>query len=169
MTPDRQARPSKSQLKRESLALQALGEQLIKMPAATFTSIPLPEQLREAVELARSMTRRRALYRQRQYIGRLMREIDASEIRRAIEENEQRHQQAARSFHHVERWRDRLINEGDALLGELLEEFPAADRQHVRQLTREAQRERDGDQPPRHARLLFRYLQKLASDSAGGH
>lgn len=159
-------KPSKSQLKRESLALQKLGEQLISMPAARFHDLPMPDTLREAVEQARGMTGRRALYRQRQYIGKLMRDIDASEIRAAIDEDEQRQRQAARNFHHIESWRDRLLTEGDSLLGELLEEFPAIDRQHVRQLIREAQRERDTEKPPRHARLLFRYLQKLAGARA---
>ncbi len=159
-------KPSKSQLKRESLALQKLGEQLISMPAARFQGIPMPDTLREAVQQARGMTGRRALYRQRQYIGKLMREIDASQIRDAIEQDEQRHQQAARIFHHIEAWRDRLLAEGDSLLGELLEEFPTIDRQHIRQLIREAQRERDADKPPRHARLLFKYLQKLAGARA---
>lgn len=164
MVSDNDARPSKSQLKRESLALQKLGEQLISMPMSQFLRIPMPEDLRAAVQQARGMTRRRALYRQRQYIGKLMREIDASQIREALEQQEQRQRQAARGFHHIETWRDRLIAEGDVLLGELLEEFPVADRQHVRQMIREARRERDATLPPRHARLLFRYLQQLANE-----
>ena len=168
MTTDKESKPSKSQLKRESLALQKLGEQLISMPAARFLGIPMPDELRAAVQQARGMKRRRALYRQRQFIGKLMREIDASQIREAIEQDEQRQRQSARSFHHIENWRDRLIAEGDVLLGELLKEFPEIDRQHVRQLVREAQREHDADQPPRHARALFRYLQKLAGERVTG-
>lgn len=168
MTPDQDPKPSKSQLKRESLALQKLGEQLISMPAARFLSIPMPDQLREAVQQARSMTRRRALYRQRQFIGKLMREIDASQIREAIEQDEERQRQNARSFHHIETWRDRLLDQGDILLGELLAEFPAIDRQHIRQLIREAQRERDAGKAPRHARMLFRYLQEIAGARRAG-
>ena len=164
MSSDDHSKPSKSQLKRESLALQKLGEQLISMPAARFQSVPMPDELREAVQQARGMSKRRALYRQRQYIGKLMREIDAEQIRLAIEQDEERQRRAARSFHHIETLRDRLLEEGESLLGELLQEFPQLDRQHVRQLIREAQRERDAEKPPRHARLLFRYLQRLAGE-----
>ena len=73
-----QKSPSKSQLKRESLALQKLGERLITMPEALFLAVPMPDELRAAVSEARAMKSRRALYRQRQFIGKLMREIDAS-------------------------------------------------------------------------------------------
>ncbi len=154
--------PSKSQLKRESAALQKLGEQLIDMPQARLLAIPMPDVLREAVMTARQMKSRRALYRQRQYIGRLMREIDASGVQAALAKENADQKQAARRFHHLETWRDRLVEQGDALLGQLLEEFPGADRQHVRQLVRLAQFERANDKPPAHARSLFRYLQSLS-------
>ncbi len=161
MSDSSQQAPSKSQLKRESHALQKLGEKLVSMPRARFDAIDMPQKLREAVLEARNMKSRRALYRQRQYIGRLMRELDASVIRAAIEQQENEHKQAARRFHHLETWRDRLLAEGDALLGQLLEEFPDADRQHVRQLIRHAREESASGKPPAHARSLFRYLQSL--------
>lgn len=153
--------PSKSQLKRKSHALQKLGEKLVAMPRARFDAIDMPQKLREAVLEARTMKSRRALYRQRQYIGRLMRELDAGAVKSAIEQQEHEHKQAARRFHHLETWRDRLLAEGEVLLGELLAEFPAADRQHVRQLIRHARQEADSGKPPAHARSLFRYLQSL--------
>lgn len=158
--------PSKSQLKRESLALQKLGERLITMPEARFLAIDMPEQLRDAVREARGMSKRRALYRQKQYIGRLMRELDASSIEAALAREETEQKQAARRFHHLEAWRDRLIEEGEHLLGELLDEFPTADRQHVRQLVRQAQKEIAEKKPPAHARSLFRYLQSLRPAAA---
>lgn len=163
--------PSKSQLKRESLALQKLGERLISMPETRFLAIEMPEQLRAAVIEARGMKKRRALYRQRQYIGRLMRELDASSVEAALAREEVEQKQAARRFHHLESWRDRLVEQGEALLGELLAEFPDADRQHVRQLIRHAQREQANNKPPAHARSLFRYLQGLrpaGTDDAAG-
>lgn len=155
--------PSKSQLKRESLALQKLGEQLVAMPESQFLSIPMPDELREAVRDARKMKSRRALYRQRQFIGKLMREIDASGVQTALEQQASDEKNSARRFHHLENWRDRLIAEGDALLGDLLQAYPGADRQHVRQLIRQARLERDQDKPPASARRLFRYLKSLSA------
>lgn len=163
---DAGAAPSKSQLKRESLALQKLGEQLIALPEARFLSIPMPDSLREAVTDARKMKSRRALYRQRQFIGRLMREIDAGKVKAALEQEAAEARHSARRFHVVERWRDRLIADGDELLGELLQAFPGADRQHVRQLVRHARAEQAKGKPPASARSLFRYLKSLAPAAA---
>lgn len=157
---DRESAPSKSELKRESLRLQKLGEQLIALPEARLLAIPMPETLREAVREARSMKSRRALYRQRQFIGRLMRETDASDVEAALQQLAADQKTSARRFHHLEQWRDRLIEEGEELIGELLVAFPEADRQHVRQLIRQARVERDNDRPPAHARSLFRYLRE---------
>ena len=77
-------RPSKSERKRRSDDLQSLGEALIDLPDSEFNALPLPEQLREAVQLARKITAHGGLYRQKQYIGKLMRKIDAEPIRDAL-------------------------------------------------------------------------------------
>ena len=69
------------------------------------------------------------------------------------------------AFHHLERWRDRLIEEGDAALGDALAEWPGLDRQQLRQLVREARRERDQSKPRGAGRKLFRYLRSLDENS----
>jgi len=76
--------PSKSARKREAHALQKLGEDLTKMRAADLERLPLPENLREAIDEARRLTQRGALSRQRQYIGKLMREVDVEPIEAAL-------------------------------------------------------------------------------------
>ena len=82
--PEYTDKPSKSQRKREALALQDLGEILVTLKPAQLAKIPLPEELREAVLAARQMNQRGARKRQLQYIGRLMREIDPEPIRAAL-------------------------------------------------------------------------------------
>lgn len=156
---------SKSQRKRESHALQALGEALAALSPERLAGMPLPEMLREAVLEAQRIRQRGAHKRQLQYIGRLMREVDAGPIQAALDVLQQNTHEAVARQHRLERWRDRLLEEGDGALGSLLEEYPAADRQYVRQLVRNAQRERERGQPPRHSRSLFRYLREL--DEAG--
>jgi len=76
--------PSKSARKREAHALQKLGEELVKMRQADLDRLPLPENLREAIDEARRLTNRGALSRQRQYIGKLMREADVAPIEAAL-------------------------------------------------------------------------------------
>ncbi len=153
---------SKSQLKRESHALQALGEELVRLPPAKLAKIPMPKELAEAVELARRIKARGGLKRQLQYIGKIMRSIDAEPIEKALDDLKNAAGKEAAKFHRLEQWRDRLIDEGDTALEQLLEEFPHADRQHLRQLMRNAQREAAKQKPPKSAREIFRYLRDLA-------
>lgn len=153
--------PSKSQLKREAHALQELGEELIRLPEKQLAELDLPERLKDAVELARRISSHGAQKRQRQYIGRLMGELDSAPIRAALERFKGVDQAAKARFKESERWRDRLMGEGDTALTEFLVRFPAADRQHLRRLLREASLESVSGKPPRHARELFRYIHGL--------
>ena len=153
--------PSRSQLKRDMEALQRLGEELVALPENQLASIPLPEKLRDAVEFARRITSHGALKRQRQYIGKLMRDVDPAPIRTRLDELRNADRLTKARFQQTERWRDRLIAEGDAALSEFLSQCPNADRQQLRQLMRAATEEARSGQPPRHSRALFRYIQSL--------
>lgn len=154
-------RPSKSQLKREASALQTLGEELIALPDAELMAIPVPPELLDAIRDARGMTKRGALHRQKQFIGRVMRQIDAQPILEYMQRRDDRARAAATRLHRVESWRDRLLEAGDDALAQLLEDYPQADRQHLRRLTRDAAEERRREAAPRAARQLFRYLDGL--------
>jgi ribosome-associated protein len=74
-------KPSKSARKREYIALQKLGEELITLKVSDLDSLPLDDNLREAVLEARQMKAHGALRRQKQYIGKLMRHIDPEPVR----------------------------------------------------------------------------------------
>jgi len=154
-------RPSKSQRKRDAHAVQDLAEALVELSASELDRIPMPENLREAVLDTRRMTAHGALARQRQYLGRLMRDIDPEPIREALEEIRARSRTHVAQFHRIERWRDRLLAEGDSALAELLAEHPEADAQHLRSLMREAAKEHKLGKPPQAARTLFRDLRAL--------
>jgi len=158
-------RPSKSERKRRSDDLQSLGEALIDLPDSELNALPLPEQLRDAVLLARKITAHGGLYRQKQYIGKLMRKIDAAPIRAAIEEQRRAELMAARRFRRIETWRDRLIREPDIAVAQLKEELPAADADHVRSLALSAAQELQQGRAPRAARVLFQYLRDLMQGS----
>ncbi|MCW9024139.1 MAG: ribosome-associated protein [Gammaproteobacteria bacterium] len=152
---------SKSQLKREAHALQELGEKLVKLSLADFEKVPMDDSLRDAITAARGMKKNGALKRQLQFIGKLMRKIDATPIQAAYDSVTNHYRDDVKQFHQLENWRDRLITEGDKALGDLLEEFPDVDRQHLRQLIRSASKESAQNKPPRSARELFQYLKTL--------
>lgn len=156
-------RPNKSQLKREMQELQDLGEELVKLPPDKLAELELPEKLADAVVLARRITSHGAQKRQRQYIGGLLSKLDdVQPIRDYLERIRGADRVSKARFQENERWRERLIEEGDAALAEFLERHPTADRQHLRRLVRDAAAEAAGGRPPRHYRELFRYLQSLS-------
>ncbi|TLY63115.1 MAG: 5-(carboxyamino)imidazole ribonucleotide mutase [Gammaproteobacteria bacterium] len=76
--------PSKSARKRAAHAAQDLGEALTALRDAELEALELPEALLDAIRAARRITSRAAAVRQRQYIGRLMREVDLESIRAAL-------------------------------------------------------------------------------------
>ena len=153
---------SKSALKREADALQRLGEELVALGAADLAPLPLPESLRAAIEEAQRIGHHHgARRRQLQYIGKLMRRIDAEPIAQALEARRQAARRDALRVHEIERWRDRLLGEGDAALGELLVLRPDADRNRLRQWMRKANDESARGMPSASARALFRYLREL--------
>jgi ribosome-associated protein len=162
-------RPSKSERKRQSSELQELGEALIELPQNELDALPLPENLRDAVELARRITAHGGLYRQKQYIGKLMRKIDAEPIRAALEAKRARERAAALRFRHVEQWRDRLIAEGSEAIKSLAAETRAAcDTDKLARLVARAQDEKRRGQTPRAARELFRALRDVLESSDTG-
>ena len=165
MTEEREdERPSRSEQKRQSHALRALGERLTELSAEQLEQMPLPDPLRDAVQEARRIRQPGARKRQLQYIGKLMRSADPQPIQNALAELDLKDARATARHHEVERWRERLLTDGDAALSELLDDHPQADRQHLRQLVRNAVSERRQNRPPQAARNLFRYLRELLDE-----
>lgn len=154
--------PSKSALKREMHALQALGEAIVGLSDGELAHIPLEGELAEAIQTARRIKSHEGRRRQLQYIGKLMRRTDTDAIAAAYADLQSGHQQRNQQFHELEHWRDALVERGADAMGEVLERFPDADRQHLRQLLIAAGKERAAGQPPAAARKLFRYLRELA-------
>lgn len=158
-------RPSKSELKRRSAELQDLGESLIGLPQSDLDALSLPEKLRDAVELARRITKRGGLYRQKQYIGKLMRSTDVEPIRAALAARRDARRRSAAEFKRVEHWRDRLISEDPDALSALLEAYPHADGELLAQLAGEARHERARGSPPRAARRIFAELSSILAST----
>ncbi|MEM6483454.1 MAG: ribosome biogenesis factor YjgA [Pseudomonadota bacterium] len=155
---------SKTAKKREMAALQTLGERLIGLSENELSQIPIEsETLREAVALARRIKSNSAQRRQRQYIGKLMRDVDAQVIEEALERLHRDDAEALRLFKKLEQLRDAVVANGHDGVEKVMQTFPSAERQRLRQLSREIQREALKHNPPAASRRLFRYLRELAS------
>ncbi|HLU77219.1 MAG TPA: ribosome biogenesis factor YjgA [Burkholderiales bacterium] len=159
-------KPSKTRRKKDMHALQALGEALVELRPEQLEGVDMPEALRDAVLEAKRLTRHEARRRQMQYIGKLMREVDAAPIRAKLDELAGRSATATAALHRVERWRDRLIEDEQAF-NEFAQTYPHADLQPVRTAVREVRKERAASRPPRHYRELFRLLKAI--DESRGH
>ena len=108
---------SKSQLKRDSLALQALGKRLAALSPEVLDRLPLDPALREAIALAQRIgNKRSALKRQYQFIGKLLRARDVAPITAALDAHEHQGRESIRRHHRAEQWRDRIVAEGDAAI-----------------------------------------------------
>jgi len=158
--------PSKSQLKRDMHALQELGEDLIKLSKDRLAKIDIDDNLRDAVREAQRMPgRNEAMRRQMQYIGKLMRNADPAPIRAALDAVNGVSRAETARMHRLERLRERLI-EDEKVIGEIATQYPGADLQQLRQMRRNAVREKELNRPPRAFREIYQALREL--DFGGG-
>ncbi|MDH3633761.1 MAG: DUF615 domain-containing protein [Gammaproteobacteria bacterium] len=156
---------SKSQLKRESHAIQGLGKRLATLSADQLARIPLDQPVLEAIALARRIQNKRsALKRHYQFLGKLLRARDTEPILAALAEIDNESRQSIQHHHRAERWRDRIIDEGNDAIEALLAKITQADRQKLRQLLRNHQHARTDAKRTQHSRLIYQEI-KRALDS----
>jgi ribosome-associated protein len=161
-TRDFAGRPSKSARKREATAAQDLGERLISLKEADLRALDLPETLLDAILLAKRITSRGGLARQRQYIGKLMRGIDTAPIEATLGHSSRTTALDAEKHKRIETWRARLLGEGPAALDELLRWRPDADRKALQALIAKATGTRvDSGSREAASRELFRAVRAL--------
>jgi ribosome-associated protein len=157
-------RPSKSERKKQMLALQKIGEILVLLPAPQLAKIDLPSPLAEAVETCRTINDHEGRRRQLQYIGKLMRNVDVEPIEAAVSKIQMKDQHSVAKFQQIEKWRDKLIREGDDMLQTFLQKYPQTDAQKLRQLQRNAQKEFKAEKSLGADTMLFRYLRDIIEE-----
>lgn len=165
--------PSRSQQRRDALDVLALAQRLVALDAGTLAKLPVPEHLHPHIADSRRITSHIAHKRQLAFLAKQMRREDdetLDAIRDALDAGGEAARVETALLHRAEAWRDRLLDEGDAALTQLLAEHPHADRQRLRQLVRNAIDERTKNKPPHSYRELFRELRELLQDgqTAGG-
>ncbi len=162
--------PSRSQLRRDATAIFKLAESLAKLTEAQLTRIPLGDDLLDEIRRTRGIHQPIARKRETQYVAKLLRRLELDEIdavRKVLDSDRQQYHRETAALHQIEALRDRLISEGDSVLDEVIAEHPGADRQHLRDLIRQANAEAKKQKPPKASRELFRQLRELHAAASG--
>lgn len=156
---------SKSQLKRDSHAIQDLGKRLAALPAEHLARIPLDEPVLEAIALVhRIQNKRSALKRHYQFLGKLLRARDTDAILAALSDIDNESQHAIQRHHRAEHWRDRILAEGADAIEAFVAEIASADRQKLRQLWRNHQHAASDARRTQHSRLLYKEIHQSLHD-----
>ncbi|MDM0113317.1 ribosome biogenesis factor YjgA [Variovorax sp. J22R133] len=164
---------SKTDLKRESAELQALGEALLTLRAGLFDKLDITEKLRDAIVEARKITNFEGKRRQMQFIGKLMRLQEPAvldQVRAALDEQDRPSAEATQALHEAELWRDRLIVDDDAV-GGWIETHPSTDAQQLRALVRQARKDLKAGPPgeaPRQGRA-YREIFQIVREQLAVH
>ncbi|MCL4163147.1 UNVERIFIED_CONTAM: hypothetical protein GTU68_032707 [Idotea baltica] len=147
-------------MKTDMDALQKLGEELVELKPSILDKFPLSEDLAQAIKDAQRF-KNEAKRRQLQYIGKVMRNVDPEPIQAALDKIRNKHSQATVELHKLEQLRDRVVAEGDAAISDVMEMYPEADRQRLRQLARQANKEKSANKPAKSSREIFQILKEL--------
>lgn len=156
-------RPSKSQRKRDMIALQKIGEQLVNESPDRVNRIAMPDSLKTAIVECRRIKNHEGRRRQLQYIGKLMRSLDeqtVASINQIIESWKGLSKSDTLLMHTLERQREKLLTDDNALTG-FLNQYPHADGQQMRTLIRNARKETAAGKPPRAYREIYRLLKQI--------
>ncbi|MGX9418121.1 ribosome biogenesis factor YjgA [Vibrio sp. WJH972] len=151
---------SKTEMKNDMLILQKLGEELVELKPSVLEKFPIPEDLADAIHNAQRF-KNEARRRQLQYIGKVMRSIDPEPIQAALDKYHNKHAQSTAALHKLEQLRDRVVTEGDEAVEAVLALYPNAERQRLRQLARQAKKEKQNSKPPRASREIFQLIKEL--------
>ncbi|ROU07071.1 ribosome biogenesis factor YjgA [Lysobacter enzymogenes] len=163
--------PSRSQNRREALEVLALAEKLVALTEAQLAKLPVPEALLPHIRETKRITAHVAHKRQLAFLAKQMRREDEDALetlRDAMDENGEAARREVAAMHRVEQWRERLLEDGDTALAALLDEYPQADRQRLRQLVRNTLEERKRNKPPHSFRELYRELRATILGTAEG-
>lgn len=163
--PDHDYGPTRTQQRRDALAVLALATQLSEMPQSKLARANLPDDVMRELDNLRRITSHIARKRQLAFLAKVMRrhEDDAFDaVRVLLGENREQQRKETAAMHRLEALREKLLDNEDALQ-ELIDQHPAIDRQHVRSLVRQARIERDGNKPPRAYREIFQLLKQITA------
>lgn len=156
---------SKTRRKKDCDAMQEIGERMIALNSDELSQIDMDDELRRAIEEAQRIKSHGALKRQKQYIGKIMRSMDSDSLEQQLDRLLHRHDLHNAEFKRMEKWRESMLENGDSAINEFIEQYPLADRHHLRQLVRNADREKKANKPPSAYRQIFKYIREIVDQS----
>jgi ribosome-associated protein len=154
---------SKTQIKKEMDDLQKIGQRLVTLNKDQLKKVEINEMLLDAILLAQKITSHEAKRRQLQFIGKLMRNLSEQEVELILEYFDVldgKSQQQTQLLHFLENWRLKLIDSDNALT-DFLSEYPSTDIQALRNLIRNARKEKELNKPPKAFREIFVLLKSV--------
>ena len=160
---DEQEPISKSQLKREMVDLQKLGAELVEMTDNQLAKLTVPSELREAISECQRLNQREAKRRYLQFIGKMMRKLDLEPLYLSMEQVDNNAQLHLQLLHRLEKLRDRIALGDNTAIDEVLEEWPLADRQQLRNLQRQIAKQPAGKSGT--GKKLMAYLRQISHPS----
>jgi len=160
---DRSEKPSKTQRKKAMLELQELGEKLVGLSRSELGKIPLPDDLRRAIDFAQTLKTHESRRRQLQYIGKIIRFVDPEPIKAALQQLQQHSEKNTVLFHQIEEWRHKLLSNKEEALTAFLAVYPDTNSQHLQRLIKHAEDDRAHHKKTGGETALFKYLRELIS------
>ncbi|MCK5897886.1 MAG: DUF615 domain-containing protein [Methylococcales bacterium] len=158
-------RPNKSDIKRTIAKVLEIAEQMTVLSTEQLKRFELPEILHATILQAAKMPQKTARKREMKFITAQLRKMDLTPIEEQLARYNSTSFHAVREHHQAEKWRDKLVlTEDNTLLTQFLTQYPKANPQQLRQLQRNAKKERLTEKPPKFSRLLYKYLKKLFED-----
>ena len=137
---------SKSEMKREMERLQQLGKRLTELNTSQWQTLTISDVLHAALVESKRLKNHEAKRRHMQYIGKLMRDENWELIQQQVDLLDPSSEAYGRRIGQMEKWRERLIKDAKAM-NAFIDEYPDVDRQHLRNLVRNASKEMAGDEP----------------------
>lgn len=163
--------PSRTQQRREALAVLALASQLVELQPTRLAKLELPEDVRHEIDITRRTPSHGAHKRQLAFLAKVMRRYDDADfaaVRAELGDNRERQRAENAAMHRMEAMRERLLGDDPAALPELITAYPQVDTQRLRALIRQARSEQGtANKPPRAYREIFRLLKALGETSPG--
>ena len=155
-------KPSKSEKKRQFHALQELGEQLIGLPDDQLATIDTDAYLIEQVLEAKKISAHGALRRQKQLIGKIMRQVDPEPLKEALSRYNLDDERQKALFRSAELWRDRICTEGPAALDAFTDTCDCST-SNLNGLHEQYTRTADEDYRRQLSRKIFREIHQIMS------
>jgi ribosome-associated protein len=165
--PEHDYGPTRTQQRRDALAVLAFASQLAELPPSKLARANLPEDVLREIDNLKRITSHIARKRQLGFLAKVMRRHDDDAFdgaRALLGENREQQRKETAAMHRLEALRERLLDSDEALQ-ELIDQHADIDRQHLRSLIRQARIERDANKPPRAYREIFQLLKTLNEDA----